>query len=192
VDHESKDSHHGGTAIVELDGTLGELGLLIKGIPAKVNGAVAEVTNEFISGSLNVLHDTKLKGTNEGNNLGETSLGDSIRAEESGNTVGERIEGVTSVVDVSRKVDSVTGDNLSKEGKLADTAVLDLNVTKTVESVLVGIVKETKGIEESKWGLGSKFGLERVKGGGGLAGLGRGESGGGADKGEGGNRLHHD
>jgi hypothetical protein len=36
VDHKGKDSHLGGTALVELDGTLLELGLLIKGVPAEV------------------------------------------------------------------------------------------------------------------------------------------------------------
>eukprot|EP01083_Nonionella_stella_P114879 340041_1 len=40
--HISKDSHHGGTAIVELNGTLGEVGLLIKIIPAEVNVSVTE------------------------------------------------------------------------------------------------------------------------------------------------------
>ena len=36
VDHKSKDSHHGGTSIVQFDGMLGKLGLLIKVIPSKV------------------------------------------------------------------------------------------------------------------------------------------------------------
>ena len=57
VDHKSKDSHLCGTAVVELDGTLGKLGLLIKVIPSKVNVSVTEVTNEFVSSSRNVSHD---------------------------------------------------------------------------------------------------------------------------------------
>eukprot|EP00566_Odontella_aurita_P036924 CAMPEP_0113591660 /NCGR_PEP_ID=MMETSP0015_2-20120614/37393_1 /TAXON_ID=2838 /ORGANISM="Odontella" /LENGTH=77 /DNA_ID=CAMNT_0000498067 /DNA_START=291 /DNA_END=521 /DNA_ORIENTATION=- /assembly_acc=CAM_ASM_000160 len=32
VHHEAEDAHHGGAAIVQLDGALGELGLLIKGV----------------------------------------------------------------------------------------------------------------------------------------------------------------
>ena len=50
MDHKAKDAHHGGTAVVELDGTLGKLGLLVEGVPAEVKGAVAEVTGE-ITGS---------------------------------------------------------------------------------------------------------------------------------------------
>merc|ERR1719416_380479 len=52
VDHKSKDTQHGGTAVVELDGTLGELGLLIKVIPSEVDVSVTEVTNVLVSGSL--------------------------------------------------------------------------------------------------------------------------------------------
>ena len=37
VDHKSEDAEHGGAAVVELDGTLLELGLLIKVIPAEVD-----------------------------------------------------------------------------------------------------------------------------------------------------------
>ena len=70
--------------------------------------------------------------------------------------------------------------------------MLDLDVSEAVESLLVGVVEEAKRIEESKRSLGSELALEGIELGGGLAGLGRGESGGGADKGEGGNRLHHD
>ena len=44
VDHKSEDTNHGGAAVVELDGTLGELGLLIKVIPAEVDVSVTEVT----------------------------------------------------------------------------------------------------------------------------------------------------
>jgi len=54
MDHQSKDTHHGSTAVVELDGTLGELGLLIKVIPAEVNVSITEVTNVLISSSGNI------------------------------------------------------------------------------------------------------------------------------------------
>jgi hypothetical protein len=46
VDHKCKDSHLGSTSLVELNSTLAQLGLSIEGVPAKVKGAVAEVTNE--------------------------------------------------------------------------------------------------------------------------------------------------
>jgi len=185
VDHESEDTEHGGTAVVELDGTLLKLGLFIKVIPAEVNVSVTEVSNVLVSSSWNITHEGNLQQTDEGDDLALSLEGDGIRADKSGNTVGEGVEGVSSVVNVSWKVDSSTGDNLSKEGKLSNTSVLDLNVTETVESLLVGIIEHTEGIEEAKRRLGSELGLEGVEGGGGLAGLGGGKGGGGAkDSGE--------
>ena len=90
-------------------------------------------------------------------------------------------------------MDSSTGDNLSKEGKLSNTSVLDLNVTETVETFLGNISREhTEGIEESKWGLGAKLILEGVDGSGGLGHGGRGESGGRADDSSDDSRLHDD
>ena len=189
MNHKAEDTHHSGTAVVQLNGTLGELGLFIEGVPAEVKSTVTEVTNEFIL-SGNILHDTKLEGTNEGKDLGESSLGDSIRSEESGQTVGEGVEGVSGGVDASRKVNTGTGSDLSKEGKLTDTAVLELDVTETVETLLVGIIEQSQRIEEAKGSLSTKLVLEGVKcGGGGLV-LGRGKSGGRADKGGDDSRLH--
>eukprot|EP00957_Ditylum_brightwellii_P038509 2910915-Ditylum_brightwellii.AAC.1 len=42
----SNDAKLGSTAVVGLNGTLGDLGFLIKGIPAKVKSADMEVTKE--------------------------------------------------------------------------------------------------------------------------------------------------
>ena len=88
-------------------------------------------------------------------------------------------------------MDSVTGDDLAKEGKLTDTSVLDLDVTKAVETLLVGILKKAKRIEETKRGLDTKLGLEGVKSGGGLANLGGGEGGGRTGKKGGDGKLVH-
>jgi hypothetical protein len=52
--------------------------------------------------------------------------------------------------------------------KLADTAVLELDVTETLETLLVGVGEETEGVEESKRGLDTELVLEgRESGGGG-------------------------
>ena len=156
MDHEAKDAHHGGTAVVELDGTLGKLGLLIEGIPAEVEGAVAEIAGELgLAGD--VLHDEELEDANEGDNLEEALLGDGVGAVDGGKTVGEGIEGITGGVDAARKVDAVAGDDLAEEGKLTDTAVLDLNVTEAVEALLVGILKEAEGVKETKGGLDTEL-----------------------------------
>mmetsp|Transcript_28957 Transcript_28957/g.63792 ORF Transcript_28957/g.63792 Transcript_28957/m.63792 type:complete len:106 (-) Transcript_28957:17-334(-) len=89
-------------------------------------------------------------------------------------------------------MDSGTGEDVTEEGKLGDTAVLDLDVTETVETLLVDVaVEKAEGIEESKRGLDSKLVLEGVEGGGlDRTLLGRGEGGGGGDKGGEYGKLH--
>ena len=158
VDHKSKDTEHSSTSVVQLNGTLGKLGLFIKVIPSEVNVSVTEVTNVFIAGSLNVAHEAALQPSDEADDLSLSLEGDGVVTDKGGNTVGEGVEGVSGVVNVSWKVDSGTGDDVTKEGKLSNTSVLDLDVTKTVETFLGDISrKHTEGIEESKWGLGTKL-----------------------------------
>lgn len=47
VDHDSQDSHLGGTSIVELDGALLLLPFVGLLVPAKVKGTVAEISHEL-------------------------------------------------------------------------------------------------------------------------------------------------
>ena len=51
-------------------------------------------------------------------------------------------------IDIAREVSTTTGDDLTKEGKLADTAVLELDVTEALETLLVDIVEHAEGIPE--------------------------------------------
>lgn len=44
VHHEAKDTHLGGTSVVEFDSTLSHLGLVIELVPAKVDVTVSPVT----------------------------------------------------------------------------------------------------------------------------------------------------
>ena len=183
VNHKTEDTHLGSTSVVELNGTLGELVFFREGVPSEVNVSVTEVTNEFISSSLNITHEGAFQPADEGNDLDKSGSGDGIRSENSGNTVGVGVEGVTRVVNVSWKVDSGTGGDLAQEGQLADTSVLDLNVTKTVETFLAGTVQLSEGIPETKRGLGTKFVFEGGGLEGGLGGiLGRSESSGGGEE----------
>jgi hypothetical protein len=55
--------------------------------PKSAKGSVTEVTDEFISGSLNGLHNSKFEGSNQEEHLDGSSGGDSIGAEEGGNSV---------------------------------------------------------------------------------------------------------
>jgi hypothetical protein len=172
--HKAKNSHHSSTAVVQLNTTLLELGLLVKGVPTEVKSSITEVSYEFtLSGY--ILHYSKLKSSYESYNLEKSSLWDGSYSSPS---IWDGVEGGTCGVDVSWKVDSVTGNDLSKESKLTDTSVLDLYITKTVETLLVSIVEESKRIEEAKWWLYSKLRLEGVEGTGGLGYLGRSKGGG--------------
>jgi len=74
--------------LVELNGTLLELGFLIKSVPTEVKEAVAEITNEFVFTS-GILHESKLKETNEGNDLSKPSSRDVVEGIESVTNVGE-------------------------------------------------------------------------------------------------------
>ena len=163
VDHKSENSQLGGTSVVELNGTLGELILSGELVPAEVNVSVTEVTDELVSGSRDILHDSAFKDSNESDELDEASSWDGVRAEESGDTVRVGCEGVTGVVNVTWKVDSGTGDNLSEESKLTDTSVLDLDVTETVETLLVGSGEHTHRVPKSERGLGTEGIIEGVE-----------------------------
>ena len=187
VDHKSQKTHHGGTALVQLNGTLLKLGLFIEAVPAEVKGSVAEVTWEFSSGD--VLHDGQFKEANEGEDLKGSSnwnLGGSLPAGGDVRELGSRH------VNVSWKADSGSGGQVSDNTKHADTSVLDLDVTKTVELFLVTILNKAKRIEESKRRLGTKGILEGVQGGGLGSLLDRGEGRGSSDKGGKDGGLHVD
>ena len=185
VDHKAEDSELGGTSVVELDGTLGELFLLIELVPSEVDVSVTEVTNELVSGSWDILHDGDLEESDEADDLSNSVERNGIRSLDGGDSVGVGVEGVSSVVNVSWKVDSGTGKDVSKEGKHGNTSVLDLDVSETVETFLVSTVQKTKRVPESKRRLDSEF-LRELRGldgsAGGLLGS-RGESSGGGDKG---------
>jgi hypothetical protein len=157
VDHESEKTHHGGTSLVELDGTLLELGLFIEGVPSEVQGTVAEVTREFtLTGD--ILHDSQFKEADESKNLEGSGLGNGERG---GPTVTKVRELGSRVVNVSGKVDSGLVDKVSDNTEHADASVLQFNISKTVELFLVSIGDEAKGIEESKRRLGSEFVYEK-------------------------------
>ena len=191
IDHQTKDAEHGGTAVVELDRALGELGLLIKVIPAKVDVSVAEVADVLVSGSRNIAHEADLQPADEGNDLALALKGDGAGADEGGNAIEIGVEGMSRVVDVSGKVDSGAGHNLAQEGELGDAPMLDLDVTEAVKALLGDVAREhAEGIKESERGLDAELVLEDVDGRGGLGHWGGGEGGGGANDGGNDGRLH--
>ena len=186
VDHKGKNSHLGGTAVVELDGTLLKLSLLVEGVPAEVDESVAEVTWE-LSLTGNILHDEELKESYEKDDLDDSSLRDGRKSLESSR---DGVEGGAVVVNVSGKTNSGSGGDVSKDSQLGDTAVLELNRAEAIEALLSNSIEHTKRIEESKRRLGTEGILEGLEGGLG-GGLGnRGESGGRGDEGGGDGSLH--
>jgi hypothetical protein len=187
VDHKGKDTHLGGTSLVELDGTLLELGLFVEGIPAEVDVVVTEVTNKFSSGD--VLHDSNLQKADESDDLGNTSLGDGGQC---GESVGDGRKSVARVVNVSRKTDSGLLNKVPSNGKHGHTSVLDLDETQAVESGLVTVGNEAEGVEETKRSLGTELVFEGHVGGDRSTGsvLGRGKGGGTSEEGGDDNGLH--
>jgi hypothetical protein len=113
VNHQGKDTHHGGTALVEFDSTLLELSFGIESVPSEVNGSVTEVTNEFgFSGQ--VTHDGGFEDTNEEKELNKSTSGDGL---EGGETVGDGSEGSSGVVDISGETDTGFLDEVTNNGK---------------------------------------------------------------------------
>ena len=75
------------------------------------------------------------------------------------NHTGEVVKGGKAGGDVlsSRETNTCVGNEVSSDGKHGNTAVLQLNPTKTVEVVLVSIGNHSQGIEEAEGGLCTKF-----------------------------------
>jgi hypothetical protein len=98
-------------------------------------------------------------------------------------TIGDIGERKTGVVNVSGKTDSGLLDEVSSDGEHTDASVLDLDVTETVELLLVlAIFNQAKGIEESKRSLGTELTFEGLQGGGGGSLLDRGKGDGRGDE----------
>ena len=96
VGHESQDAHLCSTAVVDLDGSLLLLGGLVKLVPAKVEGAIAEITGELgrasevaaIAREASIGH---LHHSPSSNHLGPNHARDSGKGgKSSGNVLGTR------------------------------------------------------------------------------------------------------
>lgn len=56
---------------------------------------------------------------------------------------------MTVEVNIATKVDATAGDDLTKEGKLADATVLELDVAEALETFLINVVKHAKRVPET-------------------------------------------
>ena len=139
MDHEGKDAHLGGTAVVELDGKLlvdcllvpsrclelSSLDVLLAGSKATLDNGNSEDGSE----------DGFRRGISEGCNTGLDS--------------GE----IVARGDAGRKAVASRGYQVAKDGKLSDAAVLGLNIAKTIELVLVSVLEKAKRIPKAKRSL---------------------------------------
>merc|ERR1719253_35526 len=188
VDHKSKNSHHGSTAVVELNSTLLQFGLFIKLVPSEIKESIAEITREFTSSS-DVLHDKQFKESDKSDNLVNSGSGDTVSTN-GGPSIREGVEGVSVVVNASGKVESCTSNDVSEERQHRNTSVLKLNISKTIESVLVSASDQSERIVKTKRRLGTDSLFESTQGSTRCLLLGRGEGSSRSDKGCEDGRLH--
>ena len=188
VNHKPKNSHHGGTSLVQLNGALLKLGLLVKSVPSKVDVSITEVTREFTS-SVDILHDEHLKESNESDKLDQTKGGDGTKG---GKSRGDIFKAGSRKINVSWDAGSSVCVDVSNNGKHTDTSVLNLNVSETVELGFVTVGNKVQRIKESKRSSGTEVVFEgHVGGNGGACGILAGGKGGGrGDKGGEDSRLH--
>ena len=135
VNHQGKDAHLGGTAVVQLDGEL-----LVDGLLVPSRGLQLSSLNLVLAGS-----EATFDG-GDGQQSAEDGLnrkvGQSCKAALDG---GEVVAGGQA----GRKAVASGGDKVAKDGKLGNAAVLGLDSAKAVELLLVSIVQETQRIPEA-------------------------------------------
>jgi len=118
MDHQTEDAHHGGTAVVQFDGTLLQLGLLVELVPTVVDGTGPEVSGELTSAGV-VTHD-ELQTQDEGKDLSPTTDGDLGDGGCSGRDGRERRAGV---INVPRQPDTGVVRQETDDGQHGDTSV---------------------------------------------------------------------
>ena len=180
--HVSKNSHHGSSAVVELNV---ELSAELFG----VGDLTSEPTDTVVAVVLGCGQPCQFKKTNEKEDLSKSSGGDLGNSSHSGGDVRELQ--VVGRRKVSIEDDVVVVDDHTSDGSHGNTSVLALNRSAALEGLRFRF-EPSKGVENTK-GLGdTKLELTDLEGRGGLGSLGRGESGGGSGKEGGDGELHLD
>mmetsp|Transcript_3995 Transcript_3995/g.9026 ORF Transcript_3995/g.9026 Transcript_3995/m.9026 type:complete len:224 (+) Transcript_3995:414-1085(+) len=178
VNHESKDSHHGCSSVIQFNGTF--LHLFLGGSLPREH-SVSEITGVF-AGTV-VLHDEQLEESNESENLNKSGVGN---VGESGDTGFDRGKGGSGVINVSGNTGAKGCVDVTENGKHGNASVLDLDLSQAIESSLVSGTDHVHGIPESEGHLGTDLSLKvgGVQRGAGSGVVGRGgECGRGSDEG---------
>jgi len=150
VDHEGKDTHLGSTTVVKLNCRfLGDSGSIPLG-GGKLGGL-----DLIFAGSESDFDEAD----------GKNNFEDSVdrKCVEHGKTgLHFRIRDSTFLDSgVTRQSPTVSGGDVSKNRQHGNSAVLNFNSAKAIESFLISVVKETERIPETKWGLCTKLAGER-------------------------------
>ena len=186
VNHQSQNTHHGGTALVKFNGSLAEFGGFIESVPAKVKVVVTKIAGEFATNK--VTHYENFKGTDQGKDLEVSGVRDGFNGSVSTGDIGELS---SRKVNASRESDSGFGDKVSDNGDHGDTSVLDFGKSEAVEFGLVGIGDKAQRIPEAQRQHGTKVIFKGLEGALGRSLLGGDERfGGGKSKGKDGGGLH--
>ena len=135
MNHQGKDAHLGGTAVVELDGEL-----LVDGLLVPSGGLELGSLDFVLAGSEATLDGGDGEEGAEDGLDGKVSQSGKARLD-----VGEVVAGG----EAGGKAVASGGDKVAKDGKLGNAAVLGLDSAKAVELLLVSIVQETQRIPEA-------------------------------------------
>mmetsp|Transcript_8967 Transcript_8967/g.14172 ORF Transcript_8967/g.14172 Transcript_8967/m.14172 type:complete len:234 (+) Transcript_8967:510-1211(+) len=150
VDHQGKDTHLGSAAVVQLNGALGVLLLVIP--PSSVHAGLAVSLQLLLD-----LSKAQLNQTNEADGLGHTGGRQCRQSLQPGGQAGEL---VASQVVSARQTHTSGGHQVAKDGKHGDAAVLDLDGTEAVEPLLVGLIQKAQRVPEAQRGLDADLVLE--------------------------------
>ena len=152
--HVTHDSHHSGTAVVQLN-------IKLAGLLLRILDVSSEVSNTVVSIVLGGRHPCKLNKGEESKDLEKTGSGDSTDSVNSGGNIRELK--VSRRAEVSIEYNVVVVNNGSNNGSHGNTSVLALNSTTTLEGLRLSL-EPSKRIVNTKRLSNSKLKLAYSKG----------------------------
>ena len=153
--HVSHNSHHSGTAVVQLN-------IKLAGLLGGVSDVLSEVTNTVVSRVVRGRHPGKLHKGEEEKDLEKSGGGDGADSVNTGGDIGE-LE-VLAGAQVSIEGDVVVVDDASNDGSHGNTSVLALDGTTTLEGFRL-VIQPSERIVDTEGGGGTELELVDVQGG---------------------------
>mmetsp|Transcript_9496 Transcript_9496/g.21793 ORF Transcript_9496/g.21793 Transcript_9496/m.21793 type:complete len:262 (-) Transcript_9496:48-833(-) len=140
--HVSKDSHHGGTSVVQLNIQLADLVFRSE--------VGSEVANTVVSIVLGGRHPCKFDQSEEKEDLPESSSGDGTNPVNTGGDVGELEVGGWRKVSIKDNV--VVVDDVSNNGSHGNTSVLTFDSTTALELLRLGVEPSERIVHSERFG----------------------------------------